>query len=84
MTQWKIGDRAEVIKVDGAMKRGTQVGDTAIVIELDEDGDPVFDIDNITVFGWGNPFRFFHRLSSPTYETIQINGKLYNLVPVEA
>lgn len=84
MTQWKIGDRAEVIMVDGAMKRGTQVGDAAIVIALDDEEDPIFDVDDSTWCGWGEPSRFFRRLTSSVYETIQINGKLYNLVPVEA
>ena len=85
MTQWKVGDKAEVIDLGIGLKPSVEVGDVATVIQLDEgDGTPIFDVDEHTDFGWGNPEKYFRPISTPTYETIQINGKLYNLVPVEA
>lgn len=84
MTQWKVGDRAEVIAIDHGMKDSVKIGDIATVIGIDTGGDPIFDVDNAFDFGWGTTEDIFIRLPSSTYETIQINGKLYNLVPVEA
>ena len=80
MTQWKIGDRAEVIvEIDNYA-----VGEIATVIDLDEDGDPILSGDTISSCGWSKSEEYFRRLPPSTYEKIQINGKLYNLVPVEA
>lgn len=80
MAQWKIGDRAEVVvEVDNYA-----VGEIATVIGFDEDGDPVLSGDTISSWGWAKPEKYFRHLPPATYETIQINGKLYNLVPVEA
>ena len=84
MTQWKIGDRAEVIKVSHWMKDDTQLGDIATVISIDGVGRPIFDVDEDQTSGWVDTKNAFRRLTSSVYETIQINGKLYNLVPVEA
>lgn len=79
MTQWKVGDKAEVVVAHD----GNKVGKLAVVIGLDQANFPIFDIDEYQSGGWPRPEQFFRRLSSPTYETITINGKLYNLVPVD-
>ena len=84
MTQWKVGDKAEVIKVSLWMKEETDLGDIAAVISIDGENRPIFDVDEDQTSGWVDTKNSFRRLPSPTYETIQINGKLYSLVPVEA
>lgn len=89
MTQWKIGDRAEVIEEIDHYKKE----DIITVIDLDGDNDPIFDGDSIKFCGWAKADNFFHKLTAKTalnrkrketYETIQINGKLYNLIPVKS
>lgn len=88
MTKWKVGDKAEVVKINKGMNERTEIGDIATVSSIDEDGYPLFDIDTETDFVWGFPDDYYRpiitRKRKETYETIQINGKLYNLVPVEA
>ena len=83
MTQWKVGDKAEVIALSGNMEDDVDIGDIATVIAVDSADRPIFDVDLDKECGWVTTGFIFRRLSSPTYETITINGKLYNLVPVE-
>ena len=84
MPQWKVGDKAEVIGWEVGVRESVKIGDVATVIDIDCDGYPIFDVDSTFDFGWGDIDGVFRRLPEPTYETITINGKLYNLVPVEA
>lgn len=89
MTQWKVGDKAEVIALSENIRDGVDIGDIATVIAMDpSDDSPIFDVDLDKETGWADTGFRFRRLPTrkrkATYETIQINGKLYNLVPVEA
>lgn len=89
MTQWKVGDKAEVIALNENIRDDVDIGDIATVIAVDpSDNTPIFDVDLDKEWGWSNTGFTFRRLPprkrKATYETIQINGKLYNLVPVEA
>lgn len=92
MTQWEIGDRAELIEIGGSVnpRWGYVQGDTAVVVD-DEDtssielamDNPKNDYNTIWV-ACTEISPIITRKRKVTYETIQINGKLYNLVPVEA
>ena len=89
MTQWKVGDKAEVIALSENIRDDVDIGDIATVIAIDpSDNTPIFDVDLDKEWGWSETGHIFRRLPTrkrkATYETIQINGKLYNLVPVEA
>ena len=79
MTQWKVGDKAEVIVAVDNLR----IGDQVEVVSLDENGFPIFNTDKDHEMGWESVDEYYKKVTNNIYETIQINGKLYNLVPVE-
>ena len=89
MTQWKVGDKAEIVALSENIRDDVDIGDIATVIAIDpSDNTPIFDVDLDKEWGWVNAGFIFRpiitRKRKATYETITINGKLYSLVPVEA
>ena len=92
MTTFRPGDKVKLIEIGGSVgaRWGYVEGDTAAVVNADDADSIELAMDNPK--NDYNSIWVMHTEISPvitrkrkaTYETIQINGKLYNLVPVEA
>ena len=92
MTEFKTGDRVELIEIGGSVdsRWGYVEGDTAVVVNVDDVHSIKLAMDSPkndynTIWVMHIEIRpIITRKRKATYETIKINGKLYNLVPVEA
>ena len=91
MDKFKVGDRVKLIKIGGSVgtRWGYVQGDTAVVVDAEDTSSIELAMDNPkndynTIWVKRTEISpIITRKRKATYETIQINGKLYNLVPVE-